>query len=1134
MKTAPPPLATLVPAILLASAGFVLHAEIVISEFQASNSKTIDDGDGSSSDWIELHNKGDAPASTDGLFLTDNKDDPTKYPLPDRTLEPGGFLIVFASGRDSADYIDGDNHPHTNFSLSRSGEYLALIASDGTTVLQDFGTVYPAQRRDISYGLKSSSEKEHRYFDRPSPGGSNGSGKPGYVADIQFSVQRGFHNNEFSLELSSSTENVEIYYTLDGRAPDPGTVFTPPTGTVYEGPVSIDTTSVVRAIGLRPGWITSPIETHTYLFLDDVIRQPSAPEGWPTDWGDNDSEVGRVAADYEMDPRVVDDENQTHSIMEALLDIPSLSVVMPQDGFLTPDNAQGRGEGIYSNPKERGEDWVRVSSLEWMYPDGRESFRATAGVRMQGNSSRRPKRMQKHQFRIDFSSDYGDSSLDHPAIPGSPVESFNKLVLRACFTDSWGLVSWSESRYRPDDSQYIRDVWMKYSGLDMDQPAARSTFVHLYINGLYWGIYNLSERIDAAFAADNLGGEREDWDIIFDEELLRTGQRSSWTALQNLGNQAEQQDVYMQLLGKNPDGSDNPDYPVYLDPVNFADYMLLHFHAHAEDWPHHNYYACYNRTKRDGYQFLTWDQEIVLDKPSHAQVANRSNGPGRLFHNLMQADDFRVLFADRVFYQLFEEALRVEESQERYRRIAGWIDKAVVAESARWGDVASTTPYADRARKSFYTRDDDWVPERDEIIDEYIPSLTDITLQNLRNANLIPDFAPPVVDVPDVFVDPGTEVKLWDSESSIFSRRKIVYTTNGEDPRLPGGDIHPGAAESTTTVNLTIDSPALLKARLLFDDEWSALLTKRYSVHQAPTFENLAITEIHYNPRSPDANEIAAGHTDRDDFEFLELTNLSDVMIDLFGLTFRRGAEFEFSAADGSPALPLEPQGKIYVTNNSEAFQMRYGDRGPLLVAGELKDGTGLANNGETITLVTADGEEIASLQYDDDSPWPESADGDGYSLELTSTEGADSSERYLRGHWAASASIDGSVGTPSSSTGFAEWLDNLGNPDPLARNPEGQIYLVRYAQGLDLLTGDNTPDVGVELTSGSPNALRYVQRAALSDVTLTLEKSTDLNVWETVEPGQLTEEPLGKGVVRKSLDISSSTALFFRLRARK
>ena len=131
----------------------------------------------------------------------------------------------------------------------------------------------------------------------------------------------------------------------------------------------------------------------------------------------------------------------------------------------------------------------------------------------------------------------------------------------------------------------------------------------------------------------------------------------------------------------------------YLDVEDFADYMLLHFYADAEDWPHHNGYAAANANSGDGkFRFFAWDQEIVLDY--HGRAATRIDDPAgsaTLFQKMRTSEEFRLLFADRVYKHCFNDgALSVAASQDRYRRIASWIDKAIVAESARWGDVQVT------------------------------------------------------------------------------------------------------------------------------------------------------------------------------------------------------------------------------------------------------------------------------------------------------------------------------------------------------------------------------------------------------------------------------------------------------------
>ncbi|MEK9864080.1 MAG: chitobiase/beta-hexosaminidase C-terminal domain-containing protein, partial [Verrucomicrobiota bacterium] len=192
--------------------------------------------------------------------------------------------------------------------------------SDGQTLVSAF-EAYPKQRRDVSYGQDGSGQ--NRYFLQPTPGQANGTGVIGFVADTQFSVDRGFYTDPFSLVISTQTEGASIRYTTDGTMPTAGQ------GNLYTGPIRIDQTTSLRAIAYRSGYEPSNVDTQTYLFLKDVIRQAAdgrAPTGWPTRWGSN-------TVDYGMDPDVVDDPAYRDTIIDDMQTLPSYSIVMNLDDF---------------------------------------------------------------------------------------------------------------------------------------------------------------------------------------------------------------------------------------------------------------------------------------------------------------------------------------------------------------------------------------------------------------------------------------------------------------------------------------------------------------------------------------------------------------------------------------------------------------------------------------------------------------------------------------------------------------------------------------------------------------------------------------------------------------------------------
>jgi hypothetical protein len=135
-------------------------SQLVINEFMARNDSEpplrngdLLDEDGDASDWIEIYNPSEAAINVDGWFLTDEADDLEKWEFPAVEISRGGFLVVFASGKDRR---DADGQVHTNFQLRAGGEFLALVRPDGLTIAHAYDE-YPPQFAGISYGLSGGS-----------------------------------------------------------------------------------------------------------------------------------------------------------------------------------------------------------------------------------------------------------------------------------------------------------------------------------------------------------------------------------------------------------------------------------------------------------------------------------------------------------------------------------------------------------------------------------------------------------------------------------------------------------------------------------------------------------------------------------------------------------------------------------------------------------------------------------------------------------------------------------------------------------------------------------------------------------------------------------------------------------------
>ena len=267
----------------------------------------------------------------------------------------------------------------------------------------------------------------------------------------------------------------------------------------------------------------------------------------------------------------------------------------------------------------------------------------------------------------------------------------------------------------------------------MGQRSTHSTYVHLYVNGLYWGLYNPSERPDDAFqyTYDQLNNDpqsasEDDWDVVkdFNAELFR-GQREAWNLLMavcaaGLGSQS----AYQRIQGNDPDGSRNPNYPILLDVDNLIDYMILHLYACAEDWPHHNWYGARSRTDfSQGWRFFVWDQEIVMDFQFRNRTGvSNADSPAFVYAALRQNPEFRLRFADRIQKHLFNDGPLSNEGARRiWTARADEIDRAIIGGSARWGDFRMDVPDPLHSPSELYTREDHWLPEKQKVLDEYIP-----------------------------------------------------------------------------------------------------------------------------------------------------------------------------------------------------------------------------------------------------------------------------------------------------------------------------------------------------------------------------------------------------------------------------
>lgn len=822
------------------------------------------------------------------------------------------------------------------------------------------------------------------------------------VAPPIFSVAHGHFTASFQLTLSSPTANALISYTTDYSTP------TPTKGTLYSGPLTIDKTTVVRAVAYTADSNQSPTVTQTYIFLAQVRNQTNAPgAGWPDRFAPNNSDGGPYPAYYEMASEIVNHATNSSQIEAALTALPSLSLVTDQP------NLWDASKGIYVNSNEKGSAWERPTSLELIPPSGGTgSFTINAGVRIHGQASRRPHRTPKKSFRIYFRGvEYGVTKLDYKLFDDNDaVSKFDRILLRNGGNRSFAYFDRDQRR----EADYINDEFVRRSFLAMGRLAGHGTYAHLYLNGQYWGLYNVTERMDDTFLIAYLGGVATDYDLIEPDEeqnyapVADPGTLDAWNALHNLLNVA------------NVDATRYQQVQQQLDVVDLADYMILMHYVANTDWPAHNWYTYRKRSGPDTrFHMIPWDSDTALNQLNeNVTLKDAASTPARLFLKLITNADFRQLVADRLYHHLEQSqgVLTPTACTQRYSELANFIDLAIMGESARWGAYAQkiypqinfTAP--NKALPAYYhsrsmpAADSDpnndfelaqrktWTQVRDAKLNNYCPQRTGVVInQYVQNGWYQTTLKPPTFSQEGGAVAQDYGLTIDNSVNN--GNGVIYYTLDGVDPRNTGGTVAQGVLDGGDLVNVTINQVTTVRARVFANGAWSPLHEATFYPPQP--LDNLVINEIHYHPTAPVG-------VDGDVFEFIELYNQGTTPLRLDNVYFSRGFTYHFP-----PGTTLAAGAYYVLSPDAQQFKARYGFDPNGVMRGNL------SNSGEALELRDAVDNLLDFVDYLDIAPWPLTPDGAGPSLSLINP----ALDNAVAANWAPATVNHGTPGQPNGLT---------------------------------------------------------------------------------------------------------------------
>ena len=739
------------------------------------------------------------------------------------------------------------------------------------------------------------------------------------VRNPELSVPHGFFSEPFEVQLTTATPDAELRYTLDGAEPGLRR------GELYQAPLRIEWTTVLRVAAFAGGARSERVTTATYLFLDDVVRQPG------------------------MDDAVVDAPEYRDEIGEALRKIPTLCISLDPD-VVNQDDALLVSEEEY------------LASFEFIYAadgeEGTRGFQIDCGVELHSDAD------PKTSLRLSFRQEYGADKLRYPFFAAAPLNAesaartFDRLVLRGGKNKSWPNGSFRR------EVTYVEDQWVRDTQLAMSRIGARGTFSHLYVNGRYWGLYNPVERPDAWFAAAYLGGSDEDY-FATNMNSRRgdhvRGDPTRFDEFHALAIGLADPERYAQMRG-------------YLDVERYIDYVILFWFTGLGDGVNNNWYGGMRMDPPGPFRFYSWDSEFVFVPPQATPPGNEGawvppyffdgsldrHTIVKLWTALVENKDFQLLFADRVYQHCFDDgALTDANNRERLETLTDFIASAIIGESARWGEGR--------------TRDEDWRRavrildgKMDGNVEAFIEALRGWRHEDWPDVVLYPEIDPPIFEQHGGAVSPTFLMQLHAPAAGHGAEGTLYYTLDGSDPRLPGGEVAPSATVHVGRFALgsTPSGRVTVKARCRLGDVWSPLNAATFRLQESPFWGAVLLSEIHYHPEDDGA-------------EFLELYNASIAPVDLSGGGFTQGIEYTFPAGS-----MLAPGAYLTLASDSAAFGARY----PHTRLDGVYDRR-LSNGGERVTLLDAAGHVIVSVAYDDRFLWPLIADGFGRSLVLVDAD---------------------------------------------------------------------------------------------------------------------------------------------------
>ena len=941
-----------------------VNAQVVINEY-CSTTNIHQDEDKANSDWIELYNTTDAEVSLKGWHLSDKSGNLTKWTFPDISLQPKAFLMVYASGKDRA--VAG-KPLHTNFSLSSDGETIYLADAQGNLVHKTDSVTMPS---NASRGLFPDGSDKWFFFAEPTPESANTTKTfaTAKTSTVEIEPRGGVFTSAVTVTLKTSG-NTPIYYTLDCTVP------TAADSLLYTGPITIDSTTVVRAVtfdnnlmpaqpttqsyifGSRLRWVNrdkqgKPIDKGTVWVEDPVTEENQGNNGNPWGggfpWGGGGGMWGRPGHDS-----IITIDPAKYLEHEPNFDLPVVSLTMePNDlwDYNTGIYVEGPNADLNASPRRANyyNDWEKPIHIELYWTDGKQVLCQDAGVQISGAYSRMN---DQKSFAMHARKAYGAKYFDAKLFDELDLSRFKSFTLRDSGNDF--------------GNTHFRDAMITHlvANNNIDIQAYQPTVV--FLNGEYWGILNMREKLNEDYIENHYPHvSADDVDLMAASDVTK-----SITA-----SEGDDED-YNALISyvKSNDLTNNACYQhvtTLIDIDEYIEYMVSEIYGSNNDWPHNNVKIW--KAKKRGARwrwflydtdqcYSIWGDQSGDDKLGTCLEERDTHGntwANVLFRNLTKNEKFRNALANRFADRMNNEFLS-RNVNHLVDSLYGNISKEINYHNNRWGkstnngqgmkDFAKNRPKNMRnhlrthfdvgadAKVTFYTNDEKA---------GYI-QLNSLTIKSFPWSGTYFQKVP--ISIRAV-ARPGYKFVGWESDN--------------------GGK----------------NSYAGISVKLSGTTEYTAIFEKDDAV-----YNSVVINEINF--KSAD---------DYDTKDWIELYNTTAAAIDISNWVISDNKPSDAYKIPGGTIIP--PYGYVVVCENLNKM-LKYN---PNLVnaVGDFQFGLSKA---DLVRLTDAEGNLIDELEYDSDKNWPD-ANGNGYTMALVDPFG--DNEKVMA--WGE----DEMYGTPGSENGI-------------------------------------------------------------------------------------------------------------------